>query len=82
MDSKAEGSDKSKKKKKKIMNGASNEILLQHYITNGLSIILRELVIYFFILTFILTKLEFGFYKSHIYGLFTPVKNTSPNKYS
>ena len=26
-----------------------------------------------FISTFILTKLEFGFYESHIYGLFTPV---------
>ena len=31
--------------------------------------------------TFIISKLEFGFYKSHIYGLFTPVKNTFPNKY-
>ena len=27
-------------------------------------------------------NLEFGFYKSHIYGLFTPVKNTLPNKYN
>ena len=34
-----------------------------------------------FIFTFILTKLEFGFYKSHIYGLFKPVKNTFPIKY-
>ena len=37
---------------------------------------------YFFIFTFILTKLEFGFHKSHIYGLFTPVKSTSQNKYN
>ena len=37
---------------------------------------------YVFIFTFILSKLEFGFYKSHIYGLFTLVKNTFPNKYN
>ena len=40
------------------------------------------IILLFFNFTFILTKLEFGFYKSHIYGLFTPVKNTSPNKYN
>ena len=40
-------------------------------------------VIFLFIyFTFILSKLEFGFYKSRIYGLFTPVKNTFPNKYN
>ena len=32
--------------------------------------LLTVIIIYF---TFILSKLEFGFYKSHIYGLFTPV---------
>ena len=37
---------------------------------------------FYFIFTFILTKLEFGFYRSHIYGLFKPLKNTSPNKYN
>ena len=26
-----------------------------------------------FVFTFVLLKLEFGFYKSYIYGLFTPV---------
>ena len=41
--------------------------------------IFRSMSDYF---TFILSKLEFGFYKSHIYGLFTPVKNTFPNKYN
>ena len=35
-----------------------------------------------FIFTFILIKLEFGFYKSHVYGLFSPVKNTFPNRYN
>ena len=28
---------------------------------------------YYYYFTFILSKSEFGFYKSHIYGLFTPV---------
>ena len=41
-----------------------------------------NLYIVYFIFTFILTKLEFGFYKSHIHGPFIPVKNTSPNKYN
>ena len=40
------------------------------------------LSIYLFIFTFILSKLEFDLYKSHIYGLFTPVKNTFSNKYN
>ena len=40
----------------------------------------KYLFIYFS--TFILSKLEFGFYKSYIYGLCTPVKNTFPNKYN
>ena len=35
-----------------------------------------------FIFTFILKKIEIAFYKSHIYGLFTLVKNTFPNKYN
>ena len=34
------------------------------------SFIFCAVIIFLFILTFILTKLEFGFYKSHIYGLF------------
>ena len=37
---------------------------------------------YLFIFTSFLTKLEFGFYDSFIYGLFTPVKNNFPNKYN
>ena len=40
------------------------------------------LVFYLFIFTFVLTKLEFGFCKSHIYGQFTPVKGTFTNKYN
>ena len=40
------------------------------------------LSIYLFIFTFILSKLELDFYKSHIYGLFTAVKNTFSNKYN
>ena len=40
------------------------------------------IIIYLFTLTITLTKLKFGFYKGHIYGLFVPVKNTSPNKYN
>ena len=43
----------------------------------------RILFIYLFIyFAFILSKLKFGFYKSHIYGLFAPVKNTFSNKYN
>ena len=35
-----------------------------------------------FIFTFIVKKLEIALYKSHIYGLFTLVKDTFPNKYN
>ena len=55
-----------------------------HYVKSETSGICRTGAYLFFIIyfTFILSKLEFGFYKSHIYGLFTPVKSTFPNKYN
>ena len=34
---------------------------------------------YYYYFTFILSKLEFGFYKSHIYELFTPVSKKEVN---
>ena len=52
---------------------------LKHYVIKDES---RNNLLTIIFTFFILTKLESDFYKSHIYGLFTPVKNTFPNKYN
>ena len=57
-------------------------IVIIHNCRGVWEIVEVEFIFYLFIFTFILTKLEFGFYESHINGLFTPVKNTFPNKYN
>ena len=57
----------------KDINGLKHHVIKDESRNNLLTIIFTF---------FILTKLESDFFKSHIYGLFIPVKNTFPNKYN